>query len=125
MPRAMSWEGLPKWSLKSFSANISLCIFLLQLLIIIITFYYHLLLSFIYYYYSFFFSSYIIIHEYSFSFIILFHYSFIKVRYDPSVDAGDYVVVVNARHVQFTGSKFDNKYYKWHSGYPGGLKVQQ
>lgn len=45
-----------------------------------------------------------------------------KPVFDPSVDAGDYVVVVNAKHAQFTGTKFDNKVYKWHSGYPGGLK---
>lgn len=44
-------------------------------------------------------------------------------RYDSSVDAGDYVVVVNAKHAQFTGNKLENKYYKWHSGHPGGLKV--
>ena len=39
------------------------------------------------------------------------------------MDTGDYVVVVNARHAQFTGKKFEQKYYKWHTGFVGGLKV--
>lgn len=37
-------------------------------------------------------------------------------------DFGDYVVVVNAKHVTFTGSKMKHKLYRWHTGYPGGLK---
>lgn len=37
-------------------------------------------------------------------------------------DDGDVVVVINARHVDFTGRKWDNKVYRWHTGYPGGLK---
>ena len=37
-------------------------------------------------------------------------------------DGGDVVVVVNAEHVEFTGRKWDQKLYRWHSGYPGGLK---
>eukprot|EP01113_Clastostelium_recurvatum_P044414 TRINITY_DN7498_c0_g1_i2.p1 TRINITY_DN7498_c0_g1~~TRINITY_DN7498_c0_g1_i2.p1 ORF type:complete len:308 (-),score=52.06 TRINITY_DN7498_c0_g1_i2:8-931(-) len=45
-----------------------------------------------------------------------------KPIYDPSKDCGDYVVVVNAEKVNFTGKKWDQKLYRWHTGYPGGLK---
>jgi len=45
-----------------------------------------------------------------------------KPIYNPAVDCGDYVVVVNASEIEFTGRKWDRKYYRWHSGYPGGLK---
>lgn len=38
------------------------------------------------------------------------------------MDCGDYVVIVNAKHVKFTGKKLDQKYYKWHTGWVGGLK---
>eukprot|EP01111_Echinosteliopsis_oligospora_P017799 TRINITY_DN7854_c0_g1_i1.p1 TRINITY_DN7854_c0_g1~~TRINITY_DN7854_c0_g1_i1.p1 ORF type:complete len:382 (+),score=137.34 TRINITY_DN7854_c0_g1_i1:63-1208(+) len=48
-----------------------------------------------------------------------------KPVWDPAVDCGDYVVVINAKDVQFTGKKFEQKYYKWHTGYPGGLKTMQ
>ena len=39
------------------------------------------------------------------------------------VDTGDFVVVINAGKVHFTGNKLENKQYYRHSGYPGGLKV--
>ena len=42
--------------------------------------------------------------------------------YTPHVDCGDYVVVVNADQVKFTGRKLDQKTYYWHTGYPGGIK---
>jgi len=45
-----------------------------------------------------------------------------KVRYTPSVDCGDHVVVINAAKVRLTGRKLDQKIYRRHSGYPGGLK---
>jgi large subunit ribosomal protein L13 len=45
-----------------------------------------------------------------------------KPSWSPSVDCGDYVVIVNAKHVKFTGQKWDQKYYKWHTGWVGGLK---
>jgi large subunit ribosomal protein L13 len=45
-----------------------------------------------------------------------------KPVYSPSVDAGDYVVVVNAEKIRVTGRKLDKKIYYRHSGYPGGLK---
>lgn len=43
--------------------------------------------------------------------------------YTPHVDTGDYVVVVNAEKVRFTGTKLDTKTYAAYSHYPGGLKV--
>jgi large subunit ribosomal protein L13 len=45
-----------------------------------------------------------------------------KPTYSPSVDAGDFVIVVNAGKVHVTGRKLDQKMYYRHSGYPGGLK---
>jgi large subunit ribosomal protein L13 len=45
-----------------------------------------------------------------------------KPIYTPSMDCGDYVVVVNADKVQVTGSKLDDKIYYHFSGYPSGLK---
>ncbi|KAJ3016235.1 54S ribosomal protein L23, mitochondrial [Thoreauomyces humboldtii] len=44
-----------------------------------------------------------------------------KPTFHPSVDTGDYVVVVNARHMALTGKKATQKKYWWHSGYPGGV----
>ena len=45
-----------------------------------------------------------------------------KPEFTPHVDTGDYVVVINADKVKFTGTKLDKKTYYWHSNYPGGLK---
>ena len=45
-----------------------------------------------------------------------------KVTYTPHVDDGDYVVVINAGKVNFTGKKWDDKTYYRHTGYVGGLK---
>ena len=45
-----------------------------------------------------------------------------KPIYSPSVDTGDYVIVVNADKIHVTGRKLDQKIYYRHSGYPGGLK---
>ncbi|HEY2660443.1 MAG TPA: 50S ribosomal protein L13 [Caulobacteraceae bacterium] len=42
--------------------------------------------------------------------------------YTPNVDCGDYVVVLNADKVKFTGRKLDQKIYYRHTGYPGGIK---
>jgi len=47
-----------------------------------------------------------------------------KPQYTPHVDAGDFVVVVNAEKVAVTGNKLDAKMYYRHSGYPGGLKAR-
>jgi len=45
-----------------------------------------------------------------------------KPIYSPSVDTGDYVIVVNAEKIHVTGRKLDQKIYYRHTGYPGGLK---
>ena len=42
--------------------------------------------------------------------------------YTPHVDCGDYVVVVNAEKVRFTGKKMTDKDYYRHTGHPGGIK---
>ena len=47
-----------------------------------------------------------------------------KPQYTPHVDTGDYVIVINADKVRFTGTKMDNKKYLRYSGYPGGQKVE-
>jgi large subunit ribosomal protein L13 len=46
-----------------------------------------------------------------------------KVDYTPNQAGGDFVVVVNADKVVFTGAKLDDKVYTRYSGYPGGLKT--
>ncbi|PWI58646.1 50S ribosomal protein L13 [Sulfoacidibacillus thermotolerans] len=46
-----------------------------------------------------------------------------KPEYTPHVDTGDFVIVINAEKVVFTGRKLTNKIYYRHSGYPGGLKM--
>ncbi len=45
-----------------------------------------------------------------------------KPSYAPYLDAGDYVVVINAKDVILTGKKLTSKLYTQYSGYPGGLK---
>lgn len=45
-----------------------------------------------------------------------------KAIYTPHVDCGDNVIVINAEKVVFTGNKYENKRYYWHTGYPGGIK---
>src|SRR5437899_3295660 len=42
--------------------------------------------------------------------------------YTPFVDTGDFVVVINAAKIRLTGRKAETKFYRWHTGYPGGLK---
>jgi len=46
-----------------------------------------------------------------------------KPEWTPFLDMGDHVVVINAQHAIFKGSKNDQKKYYRHSGYPGGLKT--
>jgi large subunit ribosomal protein L13 len=46
-----------------------------------------------------------------------------KPSYTPHADTGDYVIVINAEKVRFTGKKWDQKEYKDFSLYPGGLKL--
>ncbi|GKY92257.1 hypothetical protein MPSEU_000196800 [Mayamaea pseudoterrestris] len=45
-----------------------------------------------------------------------------KPTFRPDRDMGDFVVVVNAEKIQFSGNKWKDKLYRWHTGYPGGLK---
>ncbi|MBP8988784.1 MAG: 50S ribosomal protein L13 [Clostridia bacterium] len=45
-----------------------------------------------------------------------------KPEYTPFIDTGDYVIVVNAAKVELTGKKMDQKVYRYHTQYPGGLK---
>lgn len=48
-----------------------------------------------------------------------------KPTFTPNVDTGDYVIVVNADKVRLTGKKLEKKYYRYHTGYIGGLKEVQ
>ena len=48
-----------------------------------------------------------------------------KVDYTPHVDCGDYVIIINAEQAVLTGKKLEQKYYRTHSGYPGGLHETQ
>jgi large subunit ribosomal protein L13 len=45
-----------------------------------------------------------------------------KPIYTPHVDTGDFVIIINADKVKLTGKKLDQKEYRYHTGYPGGLK---
>ena len=45
-----------------------------------------------------------------------------KTSFTPHMDHGDFVVVKNVDQIKFTGSKFQNKKYYRHTGYPGGIK---
>ena len=47
-----------------------------------------------------------------------------KPEFTPHLDAGDFVVIVNAEKVQVTGRKSSQKLYRRHSGRPGGMKVE-
>ena len=45
-----------------------------------------------------------------------------KPEFTPFLDTGDYVIVVNAAKMVLTGKKLDQKLYRYHTQYPGGLK---
>ncbi len=45
-----------------------------------------------------------------------------KPTYTPFVDTGDFVIVVNAEKINLTGNKWNDKFYRYHTGYIGGLK---
>ena len=45
-----------------------------------------------------------------------------KPTFTPSVDTGDFIIVVNAEKIALTGNKLADKTYYSHSGYPGGIK---
>ncbi len=48
-----------------------------------------------------------------------------KAEFTPNVDTGDFVIVINADKAILTGKKLDQKYYRRHSGWIGGLKEIQ
>ena len=48
-----------------------------------------------------------------------------KVTYTPNVDCGDYVIIINADKAVLTGKKLEQKYYRRHSGWVGGLHETQ
>ena len=45
-----------------------------------------------------------------------------KPTYTPNVDCGDFVIVLNSDKIVLTGKKNDDKFYRYHTGYIGGLK---
>ena len=46
-------------------------------------------------------------------------------EFTPHVDCGEYVIIINAKDAVLTGDKMNQKYYRRHSGYIGGLKEVQ
>lgn len=45
-----------------------------------------------------------------------------KPSFTPFIDMGDHVVIINAEKIVFTGNKLQDKVYRHHTGWPGGLK---
>ena len=48
-----------------------------------------------------------------------------KPVYTPHIDMGDHVVIVNAARIRLTGRKEEQKVYRYHSGYEGGLREER
>jgi large subunit ribosomal protein L13 len=48
-----------------------------------------------------------------------------KAIYTPHIDTGDHVVIVNAARIKLTGRKGEQKLYRYHSGYEGGLREER
>lgn len=48
-----------------------------------------------------------------------------KPTFSPAMDAGDFVIVINAKKITVTGGKMTEKEYYDYSGYPGGLRITQ
>jgi len=48
-----------------------------------------------------------------------------KVNYAPNLDLGDYVVVVNATKIVVSGNRLNDKMYRRHTGFPGGLRSKK
>ncbi len=46
-----------------------------------------------------------------------------KPIYTPTIDTGDYVIVINADKIKLTGNKLQQKEYVYHTGYPGGRRT--
>ena len=49
----------------------------------------------------------------------------LKPEFTPNADCGDFVIVINAEKAVLTGKKLDQKFYRHHSGWVGGLKEVQ
>ena len=49
----------------------------------------------------------------------------LKPEYTPHADCGDFVIIINAEKAVLTGKKLEQKYYRTHSGWVGGLKEVQ
>ena len=49
----------------------------------------------------------------------------VKPEFTPHVDCGEFVIVINASQAILTGNKLEDKYYRWHTGWIGGLKEVQ
>ena len=47
----------------------------------------------------------------------------VKPTFTPHIDCGDFVIILNADKAVLTGKKLEQKYYRHHSGYIGGLKL--
>ena len=47
-----------------------------------------------------------------------------KAEFTPNMDAGDFVIIINAEKVQIASKREENKKYYHYSGYPGGLKIR-
>ena len=45
-----------------------------------------------------------------------------KVTYAPHADCGDHVIIINCEKAVLTGKKLDQKFFRWHTGWIGGLK---
>ncbi len=45
-----------------------------------------------------------------------------KPTFTPNVDTGDFVIILNSDKIVLTGKKLEDKYYRYHTGYIGGLK---
>jgi large subunit ribosomal protein L13 len=48
-----------------------------------------------------------------------------KPTFTPHVDGGDYVIIINTAKMRITGDKESGKLYRYHSGYPGGLRTKK
>ncbi|OFZ73837.1 MAG: 50S ribosomal protein L13, partial [Bdellovibrionales bacterium RIFOXYC2_FULL_39_8] len=46
----------------------------------------------------------------------------INPKFTPNTDSGDHVIVINAEKVKFTGNKWEDKNYNWHTNHIGGIK---
>ena len=45
-----------------------------------------------------------------------------KAIFTPHMDTGDFVIVLNARHIKLSGKKLEKKEFRWYTGYPGAIR---